>query len=337
MKPLRGIVLLAVGPPLAVCIGCGERRDHPGSGGACPSVGDSLYTIDNESTASSLLSELREDTIRQTITTLSTQFPKRYYALENGPAAHDWLKAGWQGMAEGRSDVTFWEAPATEREFATVDTFSTVLQMEGSDAALRNQVVVIGGHIDSMLNSPGADDNASGVATIQDVVRTVFATGLRPCRSLHFVAFMAEEIGARGSEALAKHYKDNNVDVVGMLNLDMTGYRGGDHDITMITTHTDSRQTQFLRDLLAHYTPEVTTDDSAAPEDAASDHVPFDALGYAASFPHEAPFEKKNPYIHSANDTLENMGGNADHCLKFAKLTAVYVAELGKGTCEKRY
>ena len=239
-------------------------------------------------------------------------------------------------MTEGRPDVTFLEVPATDRELTPIDTSSTVVQMEGSDSALRNQVVVVGGHIDSMLNTPGADDNASGVATIYEVVRTVVATGFRPRRSVHFVAFMAEERDATGSAALAKHYKDNNIDVVGVLNLDMTGYRGGDHDITMITTHTDARQTQFLRDLLGRYTPESTTDDSAAPEDALSDHVPFDALGFATSFPHEAPFDKKNPYMHTANDTLESMGGTADHCLNFAKLTALYLAELGKGACEKR-
>jgi len=45
--------------------------------------------------------------------------------------------------------------------------------------------------------------------------------------------------------------------------------------------------------------------------------------------PFESGMSSSNPYIHSANDTYANMGSQADHALKFARMAAAYAVELG--------
>jgi leucyl aminopeptidase len=65
---------------------------------------------------------------------------------------------------------------------------------------------------------------------------------------------------------------------------------------------------------------------------ACSDHASWTNAGYPASMPFEAHTRDMNPHIHSDLDTLSASDENASHALKFARLTAAFMAELAKGT-----
>lgn len=81
------------------------------------------------------------------------------------------------------------------------------------------EVVVVGAHLDSVPTSPGANDNASGVATVLEVARML--AEVPTARTVHFVAFGAEELGLVGS----RHYvATRTLAVRGMVNLDMVGH-----------------------------------------------------------------------------------------------------------------
>lgn len=75
----------------------------------------------------------------------------------------------------------------------------------GNDPKLRNEVVIIGAHLDHMGKRPngdlypGADDNASGLAVMLELARAAQESGLRPARTLMFAAYNAEELGLIGS------------------------------------------------------------------------------------------------------------------------------------------
>ena len=60
-----------------------------------------------------------------------------------------------------------------------------------------NEIVVVGGHADSVSQSPGANDNASGTAAVLEAARILAA--MPTARTIHFIAFGAEEIGLIGS------------------------------------------------------------------------------------------------------------------------------------------
>lgn len=101
--------------------------------------------------------------------------------------------------------------------------------LRGSDPALRNEYVIVMGHLDHDGVDPklkgdqiynGAMDNAAGIATMLEAARAL-AAGPRPKRSILFAAVTAEEKGLLGAQYLAKHPVVGNGKVIGVVNLDM--------------------------------------------------------------------------------------------------------------------
>jgi hypothetical protein len=111
--------------------------------------------------------------------------------------------------------------------------------LEGSDPALKNEVVVIGAHYDHVGFIPehkadtdyiynGADDNASGTSGVMAVAKAFTAMKERPKRSVLFMAFAGEEKGLLGSATYVKHPLIPLENTVAMLNLDMIGRKSAD-------------------------------------------------------------------------------------------------------------
>jgi Zn-dependent M28 family amino/carboxypeptidase len=91
------------------------------------------------------------------------------------------------------------------------------------------QVVVVGAHYDTARGTPGADDNASGVAGMIALARRICASEVRPTRTVRFVAFGTEEpphirTPNMGSYHYARACRQRNDNIVAMLSLDMIGY-----------------------------------------------------------------------------------------------------------------
>jgi hypothetical protein len=104
--------------------------------------------------------------------------------------------------------------------------------VEGSDPKLRRECVVVGGHFDHCgrhmgLLFGGADDNASGSATVMETARAFAGLARRPKRSVVFVLFGGEELGLQGSTWFVGHLPPAVGKVAGMLNFDMTGEGDG--------------------------------------------------------------------------------------------------------------
>lgn len=107
--------------------------------------------------------------------------------------------------------------------------------IRGSDPALRDQYVVIGAHLDHLgrrtfgARDPsagdairnGADDNASGVATVLELARLIKRNPLR--RSVVVATFSGEELGLLGSQYLVDHAPIPLDAIQAMLNFDMVG------------------------------------------------------------------------------------------------------------------
>ena len=105
-------------------------------------------------------------------------------------------------------------------------------KVEGTDPKLKAQVIVVGGHLDHVgatngVVFNGADDNASGSATVMEMARLVAANAaaIKPRRTIYFALWCAEEMGLIGSEYWAKHPTDGvSMDnVVANFNNDMVG------------------------------------------------------------------------------------------------------------------
>ena len=287
------------------------------------------YTIDNGPVVQTLMSGIQEANVRSTITSLAAFFT-RYHTTQTGQESANWIRNQWAGYAQGRSDVT---VQLFAHPTATTPQPSVILTIQGT--TLPSEVVVLGAHQDSVNGgasgrAPGADDDASGVASLSEVIRVAMTNGYRPARTVKFMAYAAEEVGLRGSADIAAQHRNANVNVVGVLQLDMTNYKGSAGiDFAMVTDRTNAEQNAFVGQLIDTYVGLPRTNTQCGY--ACSDHASWNTQGYAASFPHEAPLANSNPFIHTANDTLAQSGNNANHAVKFSKLSAAYLAELAKG------
>jgi leucyl aminopeptidase len=282
------------------------------------------YTLDQAAAVHDLLPALDAARIHATIAELSAM-KNRYYQSDTGAAASLWLRDRWRSFTS-RSDVT---VELVDHGYAQK---SVILTIPGTTRA--SEVVVIGGHLDSIAlggrasTAPGADDDASGIATLTEVARALLAADVRPARTLQLIAYAAEEVGLRGSLSIVRDYKRRGVNVVGVLQLDMTNYQGSDLDIWLIEDFTSRAQNAFLGRLIDTYVGASWGVDVCGY--ACSDHASWHRAGVPASMPFESRSSERNRTIHTARDTLETSGDNAAHALKFARLAAAYAVELGK-------
>ncbi len=253
----------------------------------------------------------------------------RYYLTQEGQHAALALQAQWEGYRSGRSDfsVTRFEHPWAQD--------SVIATIEGS--VHPDDIVLLGGHLDSINVSgrlaPGADDNASGIAVVSEVLRVVLASGFRPQRTLQLIAYAAEEVGLRGSRAIAREYQLTGKNVVAAMQLDLTGFSGSPHDMYFVTDYVSTDLTNFVKNLIDEYNGpgphEITFGDTACGY-ACSDHAAWTEVGVPAVHPFETLVEDRNPAMHTAYDTLDRMDSTGRKSALFAKLGLEFMMEVSK-------
>ena len=79
--------------------------------------------------------------------------------------------------------------------------YNVIAEIPGSDPVLKEEVVMIGGHLDSWHTGVGATDNADGSATVMEAMRILKAIGARPRRTIRVALWGGEEQGLLGSKA----------------------------------------------------------------------------------------------------------------------------------------
>lgn len=132
----------------------------------------------------------------------------------------------------------------------------------GKDSALRGEYVVVGAHYDHIGRStflsadriyyihPGADDNASGTASVLELARRFAAHPTR--RSILFVNFSAEELGLIGSRVFVGNSPVPLDSIITMVNLDMVGRL---RDNNLVFFGTNRSRFQIVVDSIEHLEP----------------------------------------------------------------------------------
>jgi len=137
---------------------------------------------------------------------------------------HDALEAAASYIEEALRELGYSvAAQAYPAEGKTVRNLET--EIVGS--LLPDEIVLIGAHYDSVQGSPGANDNASGVAALLEIARRL--AGKRPARTVRFVAFVNEEppffySQEMGSRVYARRARERGDNIVAMLSLETIGY-----------------------------------------------------------------------------------------------------------------
>lgn len=143
--------------------------------------------------------------------------PAACIATEDGKTLRERLRAG-QALT----------ARLGMRNTSAVVTASNVIaELPGTKKP--EEVIVIGGHLDSWDLATGATDNGLGSFSILDLARAMAAMPFKPERTIRFVLFMGEEQGLLGSRALVEAYRASGElnRVKCMINLDMSGHPQG--------------------------------------------------------------------------------------------------------------
>lgn len=289
------------------------------------------YTIDQQAVVWPLLSAVTEANLRGTISTLAN-YQNRYYNSSHGKSSSEWIRDHWSQLAAGRSDISVALKSCSNCGLQQ----NVVLTITGTE--LPNEFVVLGAHADSIISgmttearAPGADDDASGVSVLTEVLRVALANNFRPRRTVQFMAYAAEEVGLRGSQAIATEYQTAGKNVYGVVQFDMTNYAGTGADVWIMTDNGNASMISFLRSLFDEYlAPTGLTRADTSCGYGCSDHASWTRSGFPAAMYAETSFSQTNPNLHTVNDTLTAMGGTANHSVAFAKLGLVFAYEAGK-------
>lgn len=189
----------------------------------------------------------------------------------------------------------------------------------------------VAAHLDSRPDTPGADDNASAVATLLEIARLLplnwpDAAAL----SLELLVTDLEECGMLGGAEHARLTKQTGVDLWGMVSLEMLGYcdhRPGSQTlprtlvglypetgnfIAILGNQNSNRLLELFRDGMRQV-PGLPVETLTVPENGESlqasrlsDHSPFWDAGYAALMITDTSF-MRNPHYHTPGDTLETL------------------------------
>jgi carboxypeptidase Q len=92
--------------------------------------------------------------------------------------------------------------------------YNVIAELPGTDPVLKDEWVIIGGHLDSWQGATGATDNAAGCAVMMEAMRIIKATGLQPKRSIRICLWSGEEQGLLGSRGYVKNHFADPVDMM---------------------------------------------------------------------------------------------------------------------------
>ena len=209
-----------------------------------------------------------------------------------------------------------------------VESSNIEVVLDGTSAGA--QSIVIGAHYDSVLGSPGADDNASAVGALMELSRVLASTAR--ARTLRIVAFVNEEPpffywGKMGSQVYARAMRERGENVRLMLSLEMLGYYRDEPDTQSypplfrwfypsrgnfigFVSNLRSRRAlaRVYRAFRNHcdFPAERAAVPSWIPGVGWSDHLSFWRQGYPALMVTDTAFYR-NPHYHTVEDTPEKL------------------------------
>jgi len=207
--------------------------------------------------------------------------------------------------------------PGPKNEIGDDFTQNIYAVLEGNDPVLKDEVVVIGAHMDHIGYGPtysrtgggrihnGADDNASGTAALIEMAEALSAMKGQNKRTIVLMAFSAEEMGLLGSI----HYVNNpkfpkgNPNIkkhIFMLNMDMIGYLGKSKTVAFDDGSSSPDVGFIIKQLTEKYSfaKNVTLRGSGG-----SDHAPFYNKRVPIAFLHTGLHE----YYHTPKDTADKI------------------------------
>lgn len=274
-----------------------------------------------------MLNQVNMDSLEATVQHLQ-DYGSRIWNSENAFAASDWIASRMEALGL-----------EVEQQPFNANTWM------GSGAAAPNVIgiqrgtlypdtyVVCGSHFDSFSyeammgggTAPGADDNATGVASVLESARIM--TQYEFEYSIIYCAYGCEEMGLYGSEAYASRCQQQSMDIIGYFNNDMNGYLYGDQiHIDCIYPNSVEPIGTYYMNVGEVYYPELPIRHVNFNQ-GDSDHTSFNNHGYMGIYPFE-DYEHYSPYIHTPNDLIGTSVTSFEMSQQYCQMNIACLAEI---------
>jgi carboxypeptidase Q len=177
--------------------------------------------------------------------------------------------------------------------------YNVIADLKGSENP--EQIVIVSGHLDSWDLGTGAIDDASGVAASMAVLQLIKQAGLRPKRTIRFIAWMNEENGLKGARAYGEDHKSELANHIAAIEMD-----GGAGFPAGFAVKASPKAIEMIRPVSSVLRSNGSGVVLSIARAAGADLIPLDAAGV----PTFAPLSDSRTYFHyhhTAADTLDKI------------------------------
>ncbi|MBD1393963.1 M28 family metallopeptidase [Mucilaginibacter glaciei] len=213
-------------------------------------------------------------------------------------------------------------------EFFTNDLqgYNVVAEIPGTDKKLKDQVIMIGGHLDSWHGATGATDNAAGSAVMMEAMRILKTIGYKPKRTIRIALWSSEEQGLFGSRGyVASHFGDPRTMVLKPEQAKLDAYYNLDNGtgkIRGIYLQGDSAAGPIFKAWLAPFKDLGATTVTVS-NTGGTDHQSFDAVGLPGFQFIQDGMDYNTRTHHSNQDTYDRL--SEDDLKQAATIVASFV------------
>ena len=206
--------------------------------------------------------------------------------------------------------------------------YNTIAEIPGTDPKLKDEVVMLGAHLDSWHTSTGATDNGAGSAAVMEAARIILASGLKPRRTIRVALWSGEEQGLYGSAGyVKKHFgeKKNGTVVKGPDFEKISAYYNLDNGtgkIRGVYMQGNPNVRSFFEAWLAPFA-DAGAKTLTLENTGGTDHLPFDAIGIPGFQFIQDPVEYGSRTHHSNQDNFDRI--QADDMKQAATIIAAFV------------
>jgi Zn-dependent M28 family amino/carboxypeptidase len=177
--------------------------------------------------------------------------------------------------------------------------YNTVAEIPGGD--LKDQVVMLGAHLDSWFGGTGATDNGAGSVVMMEAVRILKTLGLEPRRTIRIALWSGEEQGLLGSRAYVRNHQPELAKISAYVNLD-----NGTGRVRGIWNQSNDAAVPIFEQILWPFR-DLGVVAVRRGNTGGTDHLAFDAAGVPGFNFIQDPIEYGTRTHHTDADTYERL------------------------------
>lgn len=189
-----------------------------------------------------------------------------------------------------------------------VQSYNVIAEIPGSDPKLKEEIVMLGAHLDSWQGSTGATDNASGSSAMIEALRIIHQLGLKPKRTIRLALWSGEEQGLLGSRAYVKNTFGDATNPTAAhekfscyFNID-----NGTGKVRGIYAQGNTAAAAYFKEWLAPFSALGATTVTLG-NTGSTDHISFDAAGLPGFQFIQDPIEYSTRTHHTTMDSYDHL------------------------------